>query len=261
MSERTSSVAGVLLDLASQQPGAAVTGIRQLAEHGDSGAQFVLAQLLIEGRGIDHDAAEALYWFQLAASAGHARAANMVGRCHQLGVGTPINVEIAAAWYRRAASTGLDWGMYNLAHLHATGRGVMLDQRRARELYAQAAERGHAKSMNMIGRYFEEGIGGECNASVAIDWYWRAARAGDFRGKASIATVELARGDTDAAVRWLEQAIEAGSPTFLKQLAAQLEASAEPRIRALRSRFVLTEDVGLCATQGRFINVPVCDLR
>ena len=244
MSDDDASAADSLLRLASEHRSAAVAAIRQLARRGDCGAQFVLAQLMIEACGVDGDCVEACYWFRLAASAGHAPAANMVGRCHELGVGTPIDVERAAAWYRRAASAGLDWGMYNLAHLHATGRGVALDQARARELYARAAELGHAKSMNMIGRYFEEGIAGEQDSRIAINWYARAAEAGDFRGQASIAAIELERGNAPVAMRWLESAIDRGSPAFLEQLARQLEISDEPLLRGLRSRITLSNGAG-----------------
>lgn len=244
MSEVNAELASGLLALASEQPAAALAAIHQLANEGDAGAQFVLAQSLIEGRVIARDPVEALHWFQLAASAGHSAAANMVGRCHELGVGTPVDFERAAAWYRRAASSDQDWGLYNLAHLHATGRGVALNQCRARALYSRAAALGHAKSMNMLGRYFEEGIAGEKNEAIAIHWYRRAAQAGDFRGQASIATIELARGNTDAAVGWLEQAIQTGSPSFLRHLARQLDACIEPRVLALRSRVAAMNDAG-----------------
>lgn len=244
MSDQGVNASSELLALASEQPAVALAAIRRLADQGDAGAQFVLAQSLIEGRAIESDPVEAFYWFQLSASAGHALAANMVGRCHELGFGTPVDFERAAAWYRRAVSANLDWSMYNLAHLYATGRGVVLNQGRARELYCRAAGLGHAKSMNMLGRYFEEGIAGEKNEAIAIDWYRRAAQAGDFRGQASIATIELARGNTDAAVDWLEQAVQTGSPAFLRQLAGQLESSNEPRLLVLRSRVVAINDAG-----------------
>ena len=47
--------------------------------------------------------------------------------------------------------------MYNYANLLATGRGVVEDQLQALNLYRRAAELGHAKSMNLLGRYLEEG--------------------------------------------------------------------------------------------------------
>ena len=64
---------------------------------------------------------------------------------------------LAAVWYRRAADTGLDWGLYNLGNLLATGRGVVQDQYAAFALYREAAHLGHAKSMNLLGRYLEDG--------------------------------------------------------------------------------------------------------
>src|SRR3546814_7204338 len=55
-------------------------------------------------------------------------AINMVGLCYDLGWGTPVMKDRAAACFRIAAEMGLDWGMYNYATLLALGEGVDEDK-------------------------------------------------------------------------------------------------------------------------------------
>ena len=62
-------------------------------------AQAVLGQMLLdEGR-----AAEGFAWFNKAAAQGHLMALNMVGRCYDLGWGTPVDKARAAECFRVAA--------------------------------------------------------------------------------------------------------------------------------------------------------------
>ncbi|WP_163014471.1 tetratricopeptide repeat protein, partial [Pseudomonas viridiflava] len=109
---------------------------------------------------IQRDPALAMTWFGIATQQGHLMARNMLGRCHERGWGCAPDSLQAAQHYRLAAGQGLDWGLYNLANLLATGRGVEQDHRRAMACYASAAHQGHAKSMNLLGRYLEEGLVG-----------------------------------------------------------------------------------------------------
>src|SRR5690606_18344818 len=105
------------------------------------------------------------------------------------------------------ADAGLDWGMYNLAHRHATGLGAEQNHALAYQLYRRAAELGHAKSMNYVGRYLEEGVVGAADPEAAVDWYYRSAQRGDFRGQASYAGILAARGEIDQAVDLLARAL------------------------------------------------------
>lgn len=207
--------------------------LREAARDGDVAAQYLLGQMHLEGRGVALDPQEGLHWYQLAASAGHALAMNMVGRCHELGRGTPVNLELAAAWYRRAAECGLDWGQYNYAQLLAKGRGVPEDRARALALYRLAAGQGHAKSMNLIGRHYDEGWLVERDPAAARDWYRRAAEGGDFRGQCSYASVLALAGEIDEAVAWLRKAAQTATPAFLDQLKASLAGSPIASLRAL----------------------------
>lgn len=218
------------------EPARAIAEIRDAARSGDVGAQALLGQMFLEGRGVAVDEAEGFHWHAVAASAGFAESMNMVGRCHELGRGTPVDEALAAVWYRKAADAGLDWGLYNYANLLATGRGVARDRARAFALYQRAAAMDHAKSMNFVGRHYDEGWDCERDPAAAADWYRRSAEGGDFRGQASYASVLASQGRLDEAERWLARAIDTGSRVFLEKLAGALADSPHARFRALVPR-------------------------
>jgi TPR repeat protein len=214
-------------------PASAARAILIAAQENIVDAQALLGQILLDGTGIEQDAALALVWFQIAARNGHAMATNMAGRCHEHGWGCEPDAAKAAEFYRQAAEADLDWGFYNYGNLLATGRGVNKDQARALACYRKAAQWGHAKSMNMLGRYLEEGVCCERDISLAHDWYRRSAEAGDFRGQFSHAAVLADRGLIDDALTWFQSALRIGNLNFLRVSRKTLLEATHPGIRAL----------------------------
>lgn len=219
--------------------------ILSAAEQGVIEAQVMLGQILLDGRGIQADPALARQWFEIAAKGGDAMAHNMLGRCLEHGRGGPANASDAARHYRLAADAGLDWGLYNLANLLATGRGVPRDADEAFALYRRAADLGHAKSMNLVGRFYEDGLVVEKDLRAAHNWYRRSAEAGDFRGQFSYAAVLVERGETAAAITWLERALEGGNLNFLRFARASLLQAAVPELQKLAyAYFVRAAELG-----------------
>ncbi len=92
---------------------------------------------------------------------------------------------------------------------------------------------GHAKSMNLLGRYLEEGRFCPAERVAAHEWYRRSAEAGDFRGPFSHAAVLADQGQIGLARRWLERALEGGNLKFLRVSRQALQAASEPAIRAM----------------------------
>ena len=127
--------------------------------------------------------------------------------------------------------------MYNYANLLATGRGVAEDQAQALACYRQAAELGHAKSMNLLGRYLEEGQFCPRDLEAAVEWYRRSAEGGDFRGQFSYAAVLADRGQVDAALEWLRKALAGGNLKFLRVAHKALCAANDPQIRAMAEAY------------------------
>jgi len=203
------------------------------AREDDLEAQALLGQILLDGHGIERDPALAMAWFGIAAERGHPMARNLLGRCLEHGWGCAPAPAVAASHYALAAETGLDWAMYNLANLLATGRGVARDDARALALYRRAADLGHAKSMNLVGRFYEEGLVVPRDAEAAHRWYQRSAEAGDFRGQFSHATVLAEAGNLEAALPWLQRALQGGNLNFLRVAREQLVRSRQEALRQM----------------------------
>jgi TPR repeat protein len=203
------------------------------AKKGVLEAQVALGQILLNGQGIQRDQTLAVTWFRIAAAQRSAMAHNMLGRCLEHGWGCAPAIARAAAHYQQACTAGLDWGQYNYANLLATGRGVAQNLTLALNLYRLAAEQGHAKSMNLLGRCYEEGLGVASDPDEALRWYRRSACAGDFRGQHSLAAVLAAQGQFSEAESWLRQALANGNLNFLRSARTALLASAQPNIRQL----------------------------
>lgn len=203
------------------------------ADGGLADAQALYGQMLLDGKGVARNPAEALRRFSDAAHAGHVMAMNMVGRCCEHGWGTRVDAALAAKWYEVAAERGLDWGMYNLATLHCLGRGVALDHQKAHDLFARAAGLGHVKSLNMLGGFHEDGwvVAQDMKAAAAL--YHRAAEGGDFRGMFNHARMLIDAGDIDGATAWLNKLPACATADFMEKVRNWLENRTEPALKAL----------------------------
>jgi TPR repeat protein len=205
--------------------------VRDCAEAGEAEAQAVYGQMLHDGAGVAKDARAALGWFLRAAAQHHVMAINMVGRCYDLGWGTPPDKVRAAACYRIAADRGLDWGMYNYATLLALGDGVAEDRVAALAWFRKAAGMGNAKALNFVGSFHEDGWVVERDLAAAALCYAKAAQGGDFRGAFNHARMLGAAGKTGEAIDWLKRAGATATPAFIEKAAAWLAASDVPAFR------------------------------
>jgi TPR repeat protein len=95
-----------------------VLRLMERAQHGDSRAQYRLAECYLQGTpGIPRSSSEAIHWLQQSAQGGEAQAA------------------------------------YVLAGLLKTGNGALVDETEARQWLAQAIESGHAPSRERLARW------------------------------------------------------------------------------------------------------------
>jgi hypothetical protein len=184
--------------------------------------------MLLDGDGVPQDMPQAFTWFERAAHAGHLEAANMVGRCYDLGWGVRADKAKAAAWFRQAAARGLTWAKYNYATLLALGEGVPEDKPAALALFEEAAADGNAKAHNFVGSFHEDGWVVERDLEEAARRYAIAAAGGDFRGQFNHARMLVATGDADEALHWLGLAWENGNARFRAQMVDYLLMQGEP---------------------------------
>ncbi|OEO27109.1 hypothetical protein AX279_02160 [Pseudomonas sp. J237] len=207
------------------------------AAQGELEAQALLGQILLDGHGIQRDPALARRWFSIAAARGHSMAINMLGRCHEHGWGGATDLPAALNCYQSAAAKGLDWAMYNQANLLATGRAGVVDLAQAFCLYQQAAELGHAKSMNLLGRFYEEGTVVLADPQTALEWFRRSAEGGDFRGQFSYAGRLLEQGDLTDAISWFNTALATGNLNFLRSASRTLQGLNHPELYDISQRY------------------------
>lgn len=200
--------------------------IREGAEAGVAEAQAVYGQMLLDGG----DPRAGFAWFNKAAAQGHLMALNMVGRCYDLGWGTPVNKARAAECFRIAAERGLDWGMYNYATALALGDGIAEDKAAALGWFDKAAAMGNAKAVNYVGSFHEDGWVVARDMTKAAECYARAAEGGDFRGQFNHARMLAESGDLAAARDWLARCGETATPAFTEKARAWIRGSRWPEL-------------------------------
>jgi uncharacterized protein len=216
--------------------------VRGAAQRGVHQAQLILGQMLLDGRLLERNTQQALYWFERAAKGGNLMAVNMVGRCFDQGWGVVCNKVLAERWFRTAAERGLDWGMYNLATLLALGEGGVCQDRVAAFYWLrQAVELGHVKSINILGGFYEDGWVVRKDREVARAHYRQAALGGDFRGQFNFARFLIQEGDLGGALYWLGQVPSSATPAFLRKMKEFLSQMSHTAIR----EFVSTLDGAL----------------
>lgn len=120
-----------------------------LANSGNARAQFRLAVMLQNGRGVATNHAEARKWFlaalepiRIAAEQGRAWAQADLGSYYEDGIILDTNYNEAAKWYLRSAEQGYAGAQTNLGVMYANGLGVEPDMDRAVEWFKRAAVQG-----------------------------------------------------------------------------------------------------------------------
>lgn len=129
---------------------------REWAQHGDAGAQHVLAALLYKGKGVARDEAE------------------------------------AAQWMRKAADQGLASAQYDLSVMYMTGRGITKDDSETARWTGKAAEQGFAPAQHNLGSQYLNGTRGVTkDAPEGIRWFKKAAEQGWVPSQRSLVAVYL----------------------------------------------------------------------
>jgi TPR repeat protein len=101
--------------------------IRPFAEQGVPRAEYNLAVMYDEGRGVPQDFVEAIYWYRKAADQDYSDAQFNLGLMYDKGHGVPQDFAAAATWYRKAADQGDAEAQFNLGAMYDKGQGVPQD--------------------------------------------------------------------------------------------------------------------------------------
>lgn len=146
--------------------------LKPLAEKGEADAQFAVARLYHDGKGVEQNLKESARWYARAAEKGHDGAQYYLGVMYEKGEGVPQDVFKAADWYKAAAGfrRNVD-AQFALGQLYFNGRGVPQDYSDAFSWYLKAAEQGHGAAQFLIASMYQDGWSVKSDLVEAYKWY------------------------------------------------------------------------------------------
>ena len=149
------------------------------AEQGDAKAQYQLALLYHQGKGVPQDYAEALRWFRRSAEQGDAGGENGLGSSYLYSRGVQKDYAEALRWYRKSADQGYSKAELNLGIMYYQGYGVPQNNAEAARWYRNAADQGLAIAQSNLGWMYYHCYGVPQDRAEAERWYRKAADQGD----------------------------------------------------------------------------------
>lgn len=128
----------------------AVRWLIRAAYRNEAEAQYWLATLYAQGRGVPKDAFQAIHWYEAAAKQGYVRAMHNLAVAHYEGWDREKNLPEAVKWFQEASEHGNTDSAFNLAVLYELGTGVPQDTVKAFTWYSIAAAAGDAEAAKRI---------------------------------------------------------------------------------------------------------------
>lgn len=188
--------------------------LERLASAGDAQAQFMLAELLADGKGGPEDVERACQLLESACAQDYAPALSALGVRHYRGNAVQKDCQRAVELFLKAAMRGFCRGQMNLALMYFNGDGVAQDYEQAARWFEQAAKQGVCFAHYNLGVMYEEGLGVEVSIVRAAEHFREAAEQGDADAQYRLARLyDHGRGlgqDFKEAARWYEKAAENG---------------------------------------------------
>jgi TPR repeat protein len=175
---RAQSRLGHLYEQGGRDLAAAADWYRKAADQDDERGLCNLAVLLLQGRGVAKDPAQAVALLTRAAEQGSAFAKYRLAAAYQEGEGVPQDYARCVHWYAQAAADGHGPSINNLADKYENGLGVPQDLAKAFELYSVAAEKDILAAWYSLGCMYLEGRGVPQDRGKARAWLEKAAEYG-----------------------------------------------------------------------------------
>jgi TPR repeat protein len=153
--------------------------LRQRADQGDASAQYELARLYYQGKGLPQDYKQAADWYRKAADQGNPKGQYGIGFMYYYGKGVPQDYAAALGWYRKAAEQGYAKAQYDIGYSYYEGKEVSLDYSEAARWFRKGADQGNVKAQYVLALMYQEGKGLPQDCTQALDWWRKAADQGD----------------------------------------------------------------------------------
>ncbi len=208
----------------------AVKWYRKAAKQGFSDAQYNLANMYYNGKGVEKNYQTAVKWYKKAAEQGDADAQTNLGYMYQNGEGVEKSYATAVKWYTKAAKQGRSDAQYNLANMYYNGKGVEKNYQTAVKWFKKAVQettsgpftKSNTYAQSKLGYMYYNGIGVEKNYQTAAKWYTKAANdssfsfsKGDAYAQAKLAYMynngQGVKKNYQTAIKWYTKAAEQGN--------------------------------------------------
>lgn len=178
----------------------------QEAKQGNSNAQYDVASMYQNGRGVSPDMGKATEWYKKSAAQDNVKAVN---RLKLLEANEERFKKVLAQ-----AEKGDSDSQYKLGKMYSEGIGVSIDNARAAKAFESAAMQGHAKAEYNLGLRYYEGTGVKRNRATAYKWFKAAAEQNDpaaqyYLGK-MFATGSGVRQNYATSLEWLTKSVDGG---------------------------------------------------
>jgi len=198
--------------------GRAARLLTEMANTGDAEAQFLLALMFENGRGVTQNYREAFQWYKKAADQGLASAQNNLAQLYSQGKGVKQDFQEAFRLYRRAAEAGSPIAQYNLGVRYMKGEGVEQNFQEGAKWYHKAAEAGNVHGQFSLAYSYATGEGLEKSMPDAFAWA-KAASAKRFQRAQQFVGYLMSQ--------MSEEELEAGEKLF-QELKAKMNLSEPP---------------------------------
>ena len=184
---------------------------RKAADRGNSYAMINVGYLYEFGNGsVKQDLDKAYEWYKNSADLGNPEAMTHLGDLYYNGkYGTKNDLpdfNMARYWYEEALKKGSISAYYYLGMMYEMGLGVDLDYDKAYEYYILSSDYGYSVATCEIGYLFDCGYikdnSGESGDVVALNWYKKAADAGNATAMNNIGAMYEERGEYETAEKW-----------------------------------------------------------
>lgn len=186
------------------------------------------------------------------AEQGNSYAQYLVGSAALAGLGGPKDFTVARRWLEAAAAGGESWAWHNLGWMQETGKGfAQSDPVLALTSYQRAAEAGNTQSMVDLARLTLTQYASGTQCKEGLRWLERSAEAGNAVAAAFLGKLlfygrgECVPRSAQASLRWLEGAATAHRPGADYDLGLALILTAPDEASRARGLALLEQSASL----------------
>ncbi len=194
---------------------------RKAAGTGDQSSQIDLGKALQTYASTDEAYAEAIHWFEVAATGPNSdlagRATLALANTYAKGTGVKVDEGKALYWLKQGVDKGSAESMNVLGLAYREGTGIDKDAKVSYKYFKISANKGNAIGQDLLGDCYANGVGTDVNLVKAFVWYTYASMNGspkDFQ-KANAVRSNMTDKDADAAMKIIQHN-SILSPTFDK---------------------------------------------